>query len=207
MDYQARLDAVNANPTERSVLDSIDRPIRGLVQQMNAHGIQTVFSCCGFNYDGEEEPKSHSNAGPFVVFVGPKPSNMDEYRAFHGFAWDAHNAGWRIDMYSNNPERILWTIRYEMLEHQKTFYQQTPDMKGIHDYELPLIAIKRLEKVLASRPGVRDYVITDGNKNYGLLDGEWQVKPKQDYIHNHEASVQDPVREPSVRDSDANVGR
>lgn len=194
MDHQARLDAVNASPTERTVLDCIDRPIRGLVQQMNAHGLRTVFSCCGFNYDGEEEPKSHSAEGPFVIFEGPNPGNMDEYRAFHGFAFDAHNCGWSIDRYPGTVNSLRWVIRYTMESRQRNFYQQSPDLKGIHDYELPLIAIKRLEKMLATRPGVRDYVIRDGNNGYNSLDGEWQVKPKQDYVHKHEDRVQDPVR-------------
>lgn len=186
MDYQARLDAVNTAPNERSVLDCIDRPIRGLVQQMNAHGIRTKFSCCGFNYDGEEEPKSHSNEGPFVVFEGPKPGDVAEYAAFHGFAYDAKGCGWNIDMYHTDPRNLLWIIRYELPDRSKNFYQQTPNMKGIHDYELPLIAIKRLEKLLAFRPGLREYVIRDGNQNYDALDGEWQVKPKKDFVFKRE---------------------
>lgn len=198
MDYQARLDAVNTAADERSVLDCIDRPIRGLVQQMNAHGIRTKFSCCGFSYDGEE-PKSHANEGPFVVFEGPRPAELVEYGAFHAFTFDAKNCGWNIDMYHVDPRNILWIIRYEMQDRQKNFYQQTPGMKGIHDYEMPLIAIKRLEKALAFRPGLSEYVIRDGNSTYGVLDGEWQVKPKKDFVFKHEeATVIEPANASSV---------
>lgn len=199
MDYQARLDAVNTAADERSVLDSIDRPIRGLVQQMNAHGIRTKFSCCGFGYDGEEEPKSHSNEGPFVVFEAPSPHYMHEHLMFHAFVLAAKNCGWNIDMYHADPQNVLWTVRYEMQDRQKNFYQQTPGMKGIHDYEMPLIAIKRLEKALASRPGLSEYTIRDGNSTYGALDGEWQIKPKKDFVFKHEeATVIEPANAVSV---------
>lgn len=192
MTYQDRLEAINVAAQERNVLDSIDRPIRGLIQQMNARGLSTVFSCCGFNYDGEEEPKSHSTDGPFVVFFGPESGNQEEYAAFHGFAFDAHQYGWQLDVYGSMNGRALWTIRYRMLESQKAFYQQSPEMKGIHDYELPLMAIKRLEKTLACRPGAKNYTIVDGNNFYDALDGEWQIKPKKNYVY--EADVSNTIR-------------
>jgi len=181
MNHQERLAVLN--DTERSVLDSIDRPIRGLIIQMNAHGIRTVFSCCGFNYDGEEEPKTHSTAGPFVVLQGPGPnSRLEEYVVFHAFAFDAHACGWDLTPY--HLENNKWVIRYSLKPEQAKFYQQRDGIQSIHDYELPLIAIKRLEKTLARHPViVKEYSIVDGNTGYAeALDNEWQIKPKKPFV-------------------------
>lgn len=77
---QERLDALNKDADTRSVMDCIDRPIRPLILQMNRVGVFTAFSCCGYSYDGEEEPKSHLE-NPNVIFVPPclkkEPPNND----------------------------------------------------------------------------------------------------------------------------------
>jgi hypothetical protein len=67
---QERLNAINKDADTREVLGCIDRPIRPLIIQMNRIGIFTAFSCCGYSYDGEEEPKSHLD-NPNVLFVPP----------------------------------------------------------------------------------------------------------------------------------------
>jgi hypothetical protein len=103
--------------------------------------------------------------------------------AFHGFVADAYMCGWKLEVYYYNGSTTLWTIRFELEPRQKTFYTQEDSLKAIHDYELPLMRIKMLEKALAARPGkLKEYVIRDGNANYDILDGEWQVKPKSDYV-------------------------
>jgi hypothetical protein len=57
-DIQTRTDILNRNADKRSVLDSIDRPIRSMVIELNRIGMETTFSCCGYTYDNQEERKS-----------------------------------------------------------------------------------------------------------------------------------------------------
>lgn len=200
MDYQQRLNVLNSDADKRTVLESIDRPIRGLILAMHLIGMKTTFSCCGFNYDGEEEPKSHSDNGPFVVFHGPSYTDLNSTRTFHAFAWYAYQCGWSINMYNagGGPNPVLWVIRYEMDPRQKTFYKQVDGIKAIHDYELPLIAIHRLEKSLAQMPMVDAFTIVDGNANYEGLGGEWQIKPKQPYTYKKEVPVEAPTAEVAI---------
>src|SRR5690348_7142416 len=66
-----KFEKINENAAERCVVDSIDRPIRGLVFQINRLGIPTVFSCCGFNYHNEEEIKSHAD-NAYIQFTAPR---------------------------------------------------------------------------------------------------------------------------------------
>lgn len=179
--YQTRLASLNGGHDDGTVLDSIDRPIRGLILAMNARGIHTKFSCCGFYYDREEEPKTHSNDGAFVVFYGPKTAY--EYEAFHVFAAHAFQCGWVLSPYFCGPNHTEWITRYQMSKAATDFYERREGMPAIHDYELPLIAIKKLEHYIKSLPELKTFTIVDGNKGYAeILDDEWQISPKRDYV-------------------------
>src|SRR5574337_1162308 len=67
--YLERLKQLNNKPEGWTVWDSIDRPIRELVYHMNSIGLKTIFSCCGFPYPGEEEPKSHAQDAYVLFYV------------------------------------------------------------------------------------------------------------------------------------------
>jgi len=178
MNYRQRLD--NLNEIEnKTVLDSIDRPIRPLILELNRIGLPTKFCCCGFPYDGEEEPKTHS----IITFVVLKDIGPLNAVPFFSLARAAVNTGWILTPYNSNFE---WHLRYEHTSYDK-FYRRNGNLPGIHDYEEQLIKIHQLTKIIEQWPSAsgreKEFIIVDGNSNYEALKGEWQVKPKPNYRH------------------------
>lgn len=164
---------VNERADERSVYDSIDRPIRPLVYQINRIGIPTKFSCCGFNYDGEDEdePKSHA-PNAYVQFMYPKPEHMSKLLTLLDISIES---GWTVRKW--NP--TLWIIQYELNDQMRAAWQrETSGAIALHDYEYATIAIHRLTKRLEQVEGLEEFEIIDGNHHYHQMGIDWQIKPK-----------------------------
>jgi len=144
MNYLERLETLNADTDTRSVLESIDRPIRELVLELNRVGLKTMWSCCGFQYDGEEEPKSHCDH-PFVVVL--TPTSPEEIKTFFEVSLIAFNSGWECHRYSEAQWRFY--VRPEDLVVKHGWDRK--DGPAVHDYEIPLLRIvnfvARLEKL------------------------------------------------------------
>ena len=168
MYYHERLKELN-NLEGKTIWDSIDRPMRPLIFELNRVGLATKFCCCGFSYDGEEEPKTHAK----MTFVVLCPINPLAVNAFFSLAKAAAAFGWMFTPYSQSGE---WHLHHK---HSDDFYDRKPDQVGIHDYEIPLIKILQLTNCIKDWPALKDeFVIVDGNTHYEALGGEWQVKPK-----------------------------
>jgi len=185
MDYHDRLNEVNAacNDADKTVWDSIDRPIRPLIYELNRIGLRTKFSCCGFSYDGEEEPKSHHRSFSYAFMYPPKSKmgqhNLREVRNFVKAVKRDNNWKLGITKFGKNEHLVhhLW-----IGNHVKGLYKVSDGLeKSIHDYEVQVLAIHLLTKgfkELATDQSIEE--IVDGNKSYhdqGIT--EWQVKPKQ----------------------------
>jgi hypothetical protein len=174
-----------------TVLESIDRPIRALVINLNRIGLSTIFSCCGFNYAGQEneEDKSHS-PHPFVIFKDP--NTWPKIDNFMRFTRSAFQVGWTINRYSTSS----WIIRYERGERKRQrwandsendgFWEKLPGKDyGLHDYELSSIAIYSLNKAIIDNniPTINDEVeLVDGNQTYHDLGIHWEIQPRPSAI-------------------------
>lgn len=171
--YQERLQKLN-NPEKESVLESIDRPIRPLILELHRIGLPTKFSCCGFPYDKEEEPKSHAKF-PFVVLLPLRDGK--QVSSFFNFSTVCIATGWKFYQYNVNGE---WQAIY-MGNSADQFYIEKD---GIHNYELNLLAISGIVQEISKVASV-DFCqeIIDGNSmGYEqVLGEEWQVKPKKSY--------------------------
>jgi hypothetical protein len=173
MSYAERLRELNAIQEGKTIWDSIDRPIRPLIYELNKAGLKTIFSCCGFSYENEEEPKTHARY-PFVVYtLTPHPIAI---RNFFRLATYASNTGWTLNPYHG----LEWHLSFRG-GNSELFYR-VGDEPGIHDYEQGLIAIRRMTGICELNLDEVDekFTIEDGNshKMYDALGGEWQVKPK-----------------------------
>lgn len=167
MYYHDRLKELN-NLEGKTIWDSIDRPVRPLIYELNRIGLPTKFCCCGFSYDGEEEPKTHAK----MTFVVLHPINPLALSAFFSLARLCGSSGWKLMPYGGNGE---WHLSYK---HEDNFYNRG-DKVGIHDYETQLINILQMTNVLQNWPSLKEeFEIVDGNSNYAQLGGEWQVKAK-----------------------------
>jgi hypothetical protein len=170
MTYATRLKELNTIGT-KTVWDSIDRPIRPLIYELNRIGLKTKFSCCGFSYVGEEEPKSHARY-PFVVFSVNEKSITSLFKVIDL----TMQCGWSIIPYFKSQD---WHISYSHVHNTERFYNDGTN--SIHAYETPLIMIARLTEKMSSLPSIDGPIfIEDGNAHpsYGFLGGEWQVEPK-----------------------------
>jgi len=173
-EYTDRLNKINN--TNKTILESIDRPIRPLVIELNRIGLKTKFSCCGFPYDNEdeEEPKSHTLNQAYVHFF--TPTDEIGIQNFFLLSTFAIENCWRLNainhscwhLFCNNPIANL--------------YEKNDKIEmAAHDYEFMVIAIHLLTKQLKSLPSTSDkIIIEDGNKKYTDIV-EWQIKPKKDY--------------------------
>jgi len=206
---QERLVQLNQNADKRSVLESIDRPIRPLIVEMNRIGIVTRFSCCGYSYDREEEPKSHAE-NPNVLILSPAPSdNINEIfkqppglwsdktlelskqpnvDIFTTFIEVARSQDWLVAVMEN---KIEWGIVYDKWKAKMTWNKCDNLLEAIHDYEGKLDAIAALTETLAKLPTYKDRVtLVDGNisrKNY--FGREWLVEPKQPVMLDFSSTV------------------
>jgi hypothetical protein len=171
-DVEERTKLLNKDSDKRSVLYSIDRPIRQLVIELNRIGLTTTFSCCGFTYENQEEPKSHEKA-PYITFrIKKEPEIIDN---FFRLSEISVSLGWAVGLNSNgldwgvySPNQEYWT-KCDNLE------------EAVHQYELKIIAIKNLTDAVKVIPSFNETVIIrDGNElrreKYGP---EWLVAPKQ----------------------------
>lgn len=173
MKYGERLKELNKDYKRKSVLESIDRPIRKLVYHMNRIGLKTRFSCCGFHYENEEEPKTHDRVS-YVQFSIPTKKVLG---IFKRFTKDAFACGWSVSYFGGD----LWIIR-KTNPIPNEYYCDDGISNAIHDYENQVISITSLEKTLSRYPSNNGRIkIIDGNKEAKRRMPEWQVKPKLDY--------------------------
>lgn len=206
---QERLTQLNKDADKRSVLESIDRPIRPLIVEMNRIGIVTRFSCCGYSYDGEEEPKSHAD-NPNVLILSPGPSEgINEIRSLPPGLWSdktqelserpdveifttfleiARSQDWYIQ---TMPNKIEWGIVYDKWKAKMTWNKCDNLPEAIHDYESKLIAIVELTKTLKKLPTYKDRVtIYDGNISRKKYFGdEWLIDSKQPVMLDFSSTV------------------
>lgn len=174
--------AIGEKYTETTVLDGIDRPIRGLVLHINRIGLQTIFSCCGYPYPDEEEPKSHAYKNAYVIFQ--RPSTFDEYQSFDALTYYATSLGWTANRYHQH-----WRLDLQLNKAgapSRAYYIQDEEDKGsyaLHDYEMLSIGIWNLTEKVKHIPTLRDKVtIVDGNRYYHEMGIDWQIEPKPDCV-------------------------
>lgn len=173
--YKQRLELLN--DTSDTVWNSIDKPMRRLIFEMNRTGLITRFCCFGMPYGEDDEPKSHADNNPYVFFQmteqGYKNWNIaskilnDEQKYFEKGVLSLHK-------FAN----VFSLFFKDQLPHN--FYI-SDDMIAIHKYEAYVLQIQNLTVVLQSLPGTNIVKIVDGNRNYSNIE-MWQIDPKPDFI-------------------------
>lgn len=181
--YHRRLKKINKDHDKRDIIDSIDRPIRDLVIEFNRVGLQTKFSCCGFHYDGEEEPKTHTTNKSYIHFYF-KNNNPYLTANFLNIINYATTIGWFCFYFQNG----VWEINAKVSDGLANLYDKKDGIEtAIHDYESLVIRIYQLTEYIRiyipsisiiNKEGSQCIVeISDGNAQYTKLK-EWQIKPK-----------------------------
>ncbi len=172
--YKQRLELLN--DTSDTVWNSIDKPMRRLIFEMNRTGLITRFCCFGMPYGEDDEPKTHTNDNPYVFF------NVTE----QGF--ENWNTAAKIlndeQKYFDNRTLYLGKFANSLTLHisdclPSNFYV-SEDMISIHKYESYILTIQNITKVLQSLPGSDIVKIVDGNRRYDNIE-MWQIDPKPDF--------------------------
>jgi len=185
--YLHRLEQLNIDAEDKTVLDSIDRPMRELIVEMHRIGMKTTFCCCGFTYEGEEEPKTH-HANLTYVFIKNKVKSelaKDNYNKFLSqLVTPGQKHSWMTSPFTTPKGEPLIHLHYK--NPLKYMYQSDGQETAIHDYETQVMAIRHAINVAKSLPtAVNQIRIRDGNQDYFDMGiSEWQLEPKPDYVHN-----------------------
>ena len=169
---QERTNLLNKDADKKSIMDSIDRPIRPLIIELNRMGLVTTFSCCGYTYDGQEEPKTHEQKA-YVLFRVPLDNKAVDN--FFRLSSIVSNFCWGLNVCSNGTE---WCI----MNHVPEIWKKSDNLpETIHDYEMRLIGITKLTKALKNCPSIsEEYTIRDGNETRRDSYGEeWMIVPKK----------------------------
>jgi hypothetical protein len=137
-----------------------------------------MFSCCGFTYDGEEEPKSH-HRDTYVAFQGPELADLREVTIFFHVASLAKSVGWWVTLLSGSSAvtQQEWVVSFTP---SALLWDKNHDGTSLHEYEGRITAITNLEAVLKriqSAPWVNEVV--DGNLSRTNLYQDWLIKPKK----------------------------
>lgn len=190
-DIQERTDILNKDADKRSVLDSIDRPIRPLVVELNRIGLATTFSCCGYTYDGQEEPKCHDK-NPYVLFE--TPVEFPAIKSFFRMSAILGKVEWGLNACSNGREWCIYCNPRAIWDNHDNLSEP------LHDYELKLIAIVKLTQIIKDFPSASDKItIRDGNAQRRSLYGEeWVVAPKKEVVIESD-KIQDRVDAPFIK--------
>lgn len=184
--YMERQNSLNKDLDKKEILDSIDRPIRPLVIEFNRIGLQTKYSCCGFNYDGEEEPKTHTRHAYIFFYeptteIGKQNLELVKKVAIEKFGWQFFR-----HCFNDTKKRVEYNLHSELLPGHKELYIKNDQIPtAIHDYEIHVIRIQELYdfcKILPTDLTINqndEVIIEDGNKVQVERYPEWQIKPKK----------------------------
>lgn len=169
-----RLRKLNENADKKCVWDSIDRPIRPLVFELARIGMIPKFSCCGFYYDGEEEPKTHYAHGPYVHFwvenTEEATKNLDQ------LAW-AFRLSKLVKVY--HWQNGIFNLNIKNSVSDDLYFKKDGISESIHQYEGYALGIRDVGLFIQNNfKTVNDPVrIVDGNSYYKDVK-EWQVNAK-----------------------------
>jgi hypothetical protein len=182
MNTQIAADSAAKSATKsatETVRDHIDAPILKTVAGLSLLGFKTHFSCCGFDYKGQSENKSHMMGQPYVFLDYQQLTDVDiESNRLKCYLSDiAINSGWQfksvmgcyINLYSvdDRPDCHPWK-----------------KVSSVHFYEAPLMAIQRLNHCLKYfEPLMKQdsVVIVDGNRFQKSKSSYWQYEPAADW--------------------------
>lgn len=161
---QSKFDSVRGL---KSVKDDIDVPVRRLVAMFALLGCEPLFSCCGFDYDGQPMHKTHEYGCVYFILTDNNRTiqilhELKEAKIVHELEEETSKwQGWK----ANN----AWFLRSAFTrEHDKIEYPWVADRTCIHYSEVGVLRIDILEKVLlkAKNSFADEAVLEDTNDAY-----------------------------------------
>ncbi len=157
----------------------IDLPIKRCVMMLSLLGLETMWSCCGFDYIGQPIHKFHQyDLTSFVIRHSPRAIWFRDLMGVRPMPFYNYANGWRI-AYGEHYGRELCYLSSDT----KTF-NAWPDRKSIHYSESAAIAIANLENFLYGLKDefLNEAVLTDTNDEFQKAYPWWQYPPRSDWV-------------------------
>ena len=157
-----------------TVLDDIDAPILKCVKMFTLLGCKTVWSCCGFNYEGQPKWKSHTYNCPYVRMNADAKTFKLMYKIVDDLVF-AHTNQWYITLASKPQQKPQFGIGCNFNGTKDWTDKDCP-----HMHERCVSAIDLLEKKLLSfKDQFKEKVILrDSNTDMTKQLEYWQFKGK-----------------------------
>jgi len=132
------------------------------------------FSCCGYSYEKEEEPKTHHNSQAYVFFYAPE-QHVDQFVNLINIAQKYH---WNPRYFNN----FVWHIWTDNPVSDELYNKGDGVNEAIHQYEGYGLRIEGLALMLQEHFETRNDPVTiiDGNSMYERIKN-WIVRPKQSF--------------------------
>ena len=159
--------------------DDIDLPIRNVVALIALTGCTPLFSCCGFDYEGQHLHKCHQYGEPYVMIRADQRCND-----VLGAVWTRLSGGFILNYRSN-------LVYLEQKLPYRNPHWDSPSC--IHYSEESVIGLSRLEKSIITQ--LKDYmldevILTDTNSQNKKNNPHWQYPPKSDWVISKSAILE-----------------
>jgi len=181
--FQQKMDSVRA---QTNLKNDIDNPIRNLVAMFALLGCKPLYSCCGFDYDGQPMHKTHEYGSTYIRLSANK-STADTLKKLSEREIIERTLVWDVKDISSDKWIVWATPKFAQL--MCDFDYETSKMgypwafsSCIHFYEYGVIRINYLEsavKRLFISEFADEIVLKDTNK---LQPGAWQYPVLEDWI-------------------------
>jgi len=160
----------------------IDMPVKRLVALMNLYGLETTWSCCGFN-NGEQN-KDHVLGLPQIWVKLDNESYNKIIRLLDSEIFGA-TGEWNIMIRKMGYQQPLGFFHCNYQNRTQQFWN---DPSSPHYHERMNVAIRHLEdKLLEFKNEFRDEaIIKDQNTHMRQQMPGWNAKPARDWVVNKE---------------------
>lgn len=170
-----------APPTTKRLEDEIDRPLKRCIALLNLLGLKTRWCCCGFDYKGQPDHKSHTYNN-LQIFIEDNSVAKDFF--IHFLDTMHQNDGWSALLYRQAGQKTCWALCTPFgcsnLGCPPDWNKSTSE----HYHEVPNIKIKALEDFL-SELGDHMYdevVLEDSNAAMTQIYRDWNVAPGEPWV-------------------------
>ena len=176
---QHKLDSVRGL---NNLKDDIDIPIRNIIVMLALLGCEPMWSCCGFDYDGQPIHKTHEYGGIYIMLRDTTQANK--------IVFELMDKGVVFERNDKTDKWTTWKFQGAIYLksnfnyfHKKTEYPWTMT-SCLHYPELAMFKIKELEDILYSARESFNFeaTISDTNIRYKDRFPNWQYPVLEDWI-------------------------
>ena len=162
--------------------DHIDEPIKRSVALMNLYGIETLFSCCGYEYKNPKVSKSHIFRNPQILFKANAP-NLEKAATLIHYDVFLNNNSWRIVVLPTSTREPLVKASMNCVM-AKSQIEEWGQSESPHFHEGFNAVIYQLEdRLLQFKDEMKDEVVV---KDYNAIMKEvypaWEYETCEDWI-------------------------